>query len=165
MRALPAPVLLLTLAAAGCAARIPPETSFSPSAWAAVERIKPGERIEVRYVTGDPPLRHSFEGTFLSANTELLEIATKQGRQRLLANRVTQVAIGGREDRMIELASVGVLAGGVLFGMQAAISEKNDRETTLNIVSGAVGGGVLGALAGARRGQSRPRVVYSRSAR
>ena len=162
MRALLAPAAVLMLCGAlSCAAKIPPITSFSPAEWSLVEGVTPGARVEVAYVTGSPPLRHSFEGTFLSANADVLEIATKQGRLRLLPNRVLRVAVGGRENRTIELGAAGLFAGAIL-GTLSIVDPPNDNVVKQRAYTGALLGGALGAAIGARRGDARPRVVYDR---
>ena len=162
MRALLAPIVVLTLCGAvACAAKIPATGTFSPDQWSSVETIKPGARVEVVYVTGTPPLRHSFEGTFLSATAEVLEVATKDGRQRLLPNRVLRVAVGGRENRTLELGAAGFFAGAIL-GTLSIIDPPNDNVVKQRAYIGALMGGALGAALGARRGDARPRVVYER---
>jgi hypothetical protein len=157
-------VVVVLLLAAGCAAKIPAETSFNRTEWSAVEAIPPGLRVEVQYVTGTPPLRHSFEGKLRAASADMLEIETKDGIQRLLPNRVLRVGVGGRENRMIELGITGFFAGALLGGL-SLIDPPNDDAVKYRVLSFGVGGAALGGLLGARRGQARPRVVYSREVR
>ena len=160
MRAMRAPAAVLMLCGAvSCAARIPHATSFNPVEWAAVESIAPGVRVEVRYVSGDPPLRRTFEGTFRSASAEILEIETRNGTQRMIPNRVMRVSVGARENRAIELATLLGLAGAIAGGMWSA-SLDDDSHTMTAIAGG--GGALIGFGIGNRRPQSRPRVVYER---
>jgi hypothetical protein len=155
--------LLSGFLAAACAAKIPPAGTFDPAAWSRVENLTAGVRVEVRYVTGNPPLRHHFEGTLLRAAPEILEIQTDDGVQRLLPQRVLQVAVGGRENRVLPLGIMGGVLGAMAGGMMSAINEKNDAATTMTMISGAAVGALLGFSAGARKGDARPVVIYSRS--
>jgi hypothetical protein len=152
-------VLLLT---AGCAAKIPPETSFNRTEWAAVETIAPGARVEVHYVTGHPPLRHYFAGKLRAASADMLEIETKDGIQRVLPNRVLRVAIGGRDSHRVPLVVGLALVGALVAGTYAAIQDDTDEPSARTQLIGAAVGGGVGALAGIRRGNARPRVVYRR---
>jgi hypothetical protein len=152
-------VLLLT---AGCAAKIPPETSFSRTEWAAVETVAPGARVEVHYVTGNPPLRHYFAGRLRVATSNLLEIETADGIQRLDPNRVRSVAVGGRGSRMAVFVPVLALAGALVTAAFVAIQDDTDEPSARKQLIGAAVGGGVGALAGIRRGDARPRVVYQR---
>lgn len=156
-------LLLLTGLAFGCAARLPPDHTFRPDDWTPVTRIAPGARVEVRYVFGEPPLVHHFEGTFTRADAGVLEITTAQGVQRLLPQRVLRVGVGGRKGWSLELAAVLALAGALVQGTLSAIHEDNDEVASRKTMLAALAGGALGALAGARRGSWRPTVVYSRS--
>ena len=155
-------VILLAAVAVGCAARIPSPETFNAGAWTAVEAIAPGARVEVRYVTGNPPLRHTFEGTFRSATPAHLEIETPAGRQRLLASRVLRVEVGGRESRVLPLAALGVLVGSLIGGI-ANIDPPNDGVVKRNTLIGALAGGLVAAAAATRQRDAVPRVVYVRS--
>jgi hypothetical protein len=162
MRTVPAPVVLVLLCLAGCAAKIPPQTTFSPGAWLAVEAIPPGAHVGVQYVTGNPPLRRSFEGTFRSATADALEIDTKDGTQRMITNRVVRVSVGKRENRALELAMLAGLAGAMAGGVWSASLDDDGRQMT---ALGATAGALIGFGIGSRRPPSRPRVVYSREVR
>ena len=163
MRALLAPIVVLTLCGAvSCAAKIPATSTFSPDQWSAVEAIKPGARVEVAYVTGDPPLRRSFEGTFRSASADVLEIDTREGTQRMIPNRVMRVSVGTREHRGLELAGMLGLAGAIAGGMWSA--SLDDRSHTMTALGGGAGA-LIGFGIGNRRAPSRPRVVYARDVR
>lgn len=152
-------LLVLFALATGCATRLPPNDTFSTAAWSNVEAVPVGSRVEVRYVTGDPPLRYNFEGTLRSASPDILEVVTRNGLQRLLPGRVLRVAVGGRDSWVMELGSAGVLLGGFLGACVTAINEGDDGNAAL---IGALIGGSLGVAAASRRGTARPTVVYER---
>jgi hypothetical protein len=154
--------LLAGVLTAGCAARIPSSDTFNPAHWAAVEALTPGVRVEVRYVTGNPPLRHHFEGTLRGASPDILEIQTRDGVQRLLPHRVLQVAVGGRENRVLPLGVMGGALGALLGGAMAAINENDDATSARKTILGAAIGAVVGLAAGQRQGDARPSVIYSR---
>ena len=155
--------LLAGMLTAGCAARIPSSETFNPARWAAVEALTPGARVEVRYVTGNPPLRHDFEGTLLRASPDILEIQTEDGVQRLLPQRVLRVAAGGRTTRVLPLTIIGAGLGAVLGNVMAGINENSDDVTRRKTVMGASIGALLGLSFGLRTGDARPLVIYSRS--
>ena len=153
---------LLTLLC-GCAARFPPAHTFDAAAWSRVEAIAENDRVEVRYVSGSPPLRYTFEGTFRRATAPTLEIETKDGLQRLVPQRVLRVAVGERESRVVPLGILGGLLGAVLGGMLAAVSEVNDDAAAGRTIFGALFGVSAGLTAGgAATRDRRPVVIYSR---
>lgn len=155
----------LVAIASSCAAKLPPAGTFDPAAWARVEALRPGVRVEVRYVStaSGVPRRHVFEGTLVRADADVIEVETVDGAQRLLAPRVLRVAVGGRRNRTVPLAVAGVLVGAALGGMLAAINESSDDDAAGTAAIGAAIGGVLGSSLGLRLGDRRPVVVYSRS--
>ena len=148
-----------------CAAKVPPADTFHPDAWTRVASLKPGVRVEVRYVSTVTGVarRHLVEGRLLRADADIMEVETSDGVQRLLAPRVLRVAVGGRRSRAVPLAVAGVLIGAALGGMLSAINESNDEDAAGTAAIGAAIGGVLGSSAGVRLGDRRPVVVYSRS--
>src|SRR5688572_5092742 len=110
--------VLFVVLAAGCAAKLPPPDTFNAGHWARVERLTPGTWLQVRYLYGDPLMRHTFEGELRSAGPEVVEIVTREGVQRLLPQRVLRVAIG-REggSRAFPAAASGAVIGAVLGGL------------------------------------------------
>ena len=155
---LPSALVLVAALGAGCAARIPPDATFNPSAWSRVENLAPGVRVEVRYVTGTPPLRHHFEGTLRRAAPDVLEIQTEDGVQRLLPQRVLQVAVGGRESLVMPLA----IMGGLLGALYGPIDPPNEAVARRKRMLGSAIGAAVGLVVG-HGIRDHPAVIYSRS--
>ena len=156
-------VPLLALLVSSCATKLPPDSTFSPDRWAAVEALKPGAWVQVRYVYGSPPLRYTFEGTLRAVGPDVLEIETDHAVQRLLPQRVLRVAtVPRRRAHPLAATILGGIAGAMAGGVWAAISERNDADTKTSTISGGISVGLLGlALGLAERGPRR--VIYSRT--
>ena len=151
--------VLAFLLATGCAAKIPPASTFNPTEWAKVEALAPGSPVEVRCVTGNPPLRYTFRGTLESASRDWLVLQTSEGPQRLMPQRVVRVTRGFSQNRAVPLAITLGAVGAALGGMLHAMSE-SDETLTAPITLG-LAGATLGGLFG-QSTEPAPQVVYAR---
>ena len=160
MRAIPRACLAVVLAApltACAAATLPAPETFAVSDWAAVQGLQSGTRVDVAYVTGQR--RYSFTGDIESVDEAHLVLRTREGEQRLLAERVLRVSRmtpGG--NRMVPGALFGAAAG-ALFGAWFA-GEDYKRPDSMRVFAGV--GALVGASLGGRiKGEVR-KVLYER---
>ncbi len=152
------------LLSASCATRMPAAHTFSAASWSPVQQLKPGTWLRVRYVGGTPQLRRSFHGTLVAAGPDVLELETSDGVQRLLPNRVLQVAIvDPKGDRVLPAAAIGAFLGALGGGLQSVINEKNDASTKRTTITAGVIAGLIGAAIGHAIRGPRPVIVYSRN--
>ena len=162
MRAVPRACLAVVLAVplTACAARMPAPETFAVSDWAAVRALQPGTRVEVRYLMGTPrPLRYSFTGDIESVDAAHLVLRTREGRHRLLAERVLRVARMMPGGNRMGLGAVIGAAAGVLWGAWFA-GEDYKRPDSMRVMGGI--GALLGASLGGRiEGETR-HVLYER---
>jgi hypothetical protein len=143
-------IAAIVVVATSCATKVPPADTFSPEAWARVEALTPGTRVEVRYVstTTGKPLRQHFDGKLLTATGDVLEVETKHGVQRLLPQRVLRIAVVGSEPARDSLRN-GALVGATAAGLAAFFISRRIDENGAHDDSAHAAASLLPALVGA----------------